>query len=191
MTQVAHVEPRYTAERYLDLVRAGVLGPEDRVELLEGVIVAMVPQNPRHAAGTRRVYAALRDAIGKRAVVSVQAPLIVGQHSVPEPDVALLPGREADYDNAHPSRALLVVEVADTSLMPDRLTKAGIYAAADIPEYWLVNLRDDQIEIFRAPEPTARRYTDTFVAHRGERLDVAALPGASIAVSDLLPGRPA
>ncbi len=86
MTQVAHIEPRYTAQRYLELVQAGVLGPDDRVELLEGVIVAMVPQNPRHAAAIGRVDDALRDAIGKRAVVSVQLPLIAGTYSVPEPD---------------------------------------------------------------------------------------------------------
>jgi Uma2 family endonuclease len=188
MTQVAHLEPRYTAERYLELVHAGVLGPNDRVELLEGVIVAMAPQNPRHAAGIGRVDDALREAIGKRAVVRVQSPFVAGGYSVPEPDVVVVPGKRSDYDDAHPTRALLVVEVADTSLMQDRLTKAGIYAAADVPEYWLVNLRDDQVEVFRAPEPTASRYADTFVAHRGERLDVAVLPGASVDVSDLLPG---
>jgi Uma2 family endonuclease len=189
MTQVAQVEPRYTAERYLELVQAGVLGPEDRVELLEGVIVAMVPQNPRHAAAIGRVDDALRDAIGKRAVVRVQSPFVAGGYSVPEPDVVVAPGKRPDYDDTHPSRALLVVEVADTSLMQDRLTKAGIYAAADVPEYWLVNLRDDCVEVFRAPEPAASRYADTFVAHRGERLNVGALSGASVAVDDLLPGR--
>jgi Uma2 family endonuclease len=189
MVQSAHAEPRYTAERYLALVEAGVLGPDDRVELLEGVIVAMTPQNPPHAAAIRRIDDALRDAIGKRAVVSVQLPLVVGGYSVPEPDVAVLPGQQSDYDRAHPTTALLVVEVADTSLLQDRLTKAAIYAAAGIPEYWLVNLRDDCIEAFRAPEPTASRYGTTLVAKRGERLEIGALSGASVAVSDLLPGR--
>ncbi len=75
MIEPAHAEPRYTVERYLALVEAGVLGPDDRVELLEGVIVAMSPQNPPHAAAVGRVDDALREAVGKRAVVSVQAPL--------------------------------------------------------------------------------------------------------------------
>ncbi len=81
-----------------------------------------------------------------------------------------------------------MVEVADTSLLQDRLTKAAIYAAAGIPEYWLINLRDDCVEVFRAPEPQMSRYAETFVAPRGTRLDVCAVPDASVAVSDLLPG---
>ena len=189
MAETAHAEPRYTAERYLALVEAGVLGPDDRVELLEGVIVAMTPQNPPHAAAIGRVDDALRAAIGSRAVVSVQVPLIVGGYSVPEPDVAVLPGKRSDYDTAHPTTALLVVEVADTSLLQDRLTKAAIYAAADIREYWLVNLRDDCVEVFRAPEPIASRYATTLVAKRGDHLEITALSGAGVAVSDLLPGR--
>ena len=188
MVQTAHVEPRYTAERYLQLVQAGVLGPNDRVELLEGVIVSMAPHNPPHAAAIRRVDAALREAIGKRAVVSAQLPLSVGGYSVPKPDVAVLPGQPSDYDHAHPTSALLVVEVADTSLVQDRLTKAAIYPAAGIPEYWLVNLRDACVEVFRAPETAARRYATTIAVPRGARLEIAALSGASVAVNDLLPG---
>lgn len=189
MVQSAELEPRYTAERYLGLVEAGVLSPDDRVELLEGVIVAMAPQSPRHAAAIRRVDDALRDAIGKRAIVSVQLPLIAGRHSVPEPDVAVLPGKRSDYETAHPTSALLVVEVADSSLLQDRLTKAAIYAAAGIPEYWLVNLRDDTIEVFRDPAPAKAQYVTSVVARCGERLGLTTLPGATVAVEDLLPGR--
>jgi len=123
---------RYTRERYFALVEEGLLRADDRVELLEGMIVATSPQNPRHASATTRVYDALREALGRRAVIRVQLPLIAGAYSVPEPDVAVVPGRPADYDDAHPTTALLVVEVADSSLVEDRLTKAAIYAAADI-----------------------------------------------------------
>lgn len=189
MAPTAHSEPAYTAERYLELAQRGVLGPDDRVELLEGVIVTMVPQNPEHAAAVGRIDDTLRNAVGQRAVVRQQAPLIVGSYSVPEPDVALVSGRRSDYDHAHPTTALLVVEVADTSLLQDRLTKAAIYAAAAIPEYWLVNLRDDCVEVFRTPEPAARRYAEVRVANRQERLDLVALPGTRVAVGDLLPGR--
>ena len=187
MTQVAPVESRYTTQAYFDLVAAGIMRPEDRVELLEGVIVAMSPQNPPHAAATSLVDRALREAIGRRAAIRVQLPLLAGPYSAPEPDVAVVPGGESDYYDAHPSTALLVVEVADSSLVQDRLTKAAVYATAGIPEYWLVNLRDDCVEVFRVPDPAARRYAEKHLAHRGERLDLVAIAEASVAVADILP----
>jgi Uma2 family endonuclease len=183
------VPERYTVDRYFALVDEGVLRPDDAVELLEGVIVAMAPKGVRHAAGTCRAGEALRAVLGGRAVVREQNPLVVGQFSVPEPDVAVLPGRIADYDTAHPRTALLVVEVAESSLPQDRLTKAAIYAAAGIPEYWIVNLRDDCVEVHRRPEPGGRRYVERRVARRGERITLAAFPDAAVAVDDLLPVR--
>jgi Uma2 family endonuclease len=188
MAQAAPVETRYTVQRYFELVETGVVHPDDRVELLEGVIVAMSPQNPLHASATRRAYEALRTALRERAVISVQLPLVLGAYSAPEPDVAVLPGQRSDYDRAHPTTALLVVEVADSSLLQDRLTKAAVYAAAGIPEYWLVNLRDDCIEVFRAPDTGMRRYAEPGTRRRGEQLDLVAFPDAKVSVSDLLPG---
>jgi len=189
MPQADSAETRYTSDRYFHLVDEGLLRPDDRVELLEGVIVAVAPQNPRHASAITRVQAALADAIGKRAVIRGQAPLVASAYSVPEPDVAIVPGQTSDYDSAHPTTALLVVEVADSSLAQVRLTKSAIYAGAAIPEYWLVNLRDDCVEILRSPDRQARRYGESRIARRGERFALVALPGASVAVDDLLPGR--
>ena len=190
MAQAAPTESRYTTEAYFDLVTAGIMRPDDRVELLEGVIVAMSPQNPAHAAATSLVDRALHEALGRRAAIRVQLPLLAGPYSAPEPDVAVVPGRESDYYDTHPTTALLVVEIADSSLIQDRLTKAAVYAAAGIPEYWLVNLRDDCVEVFRTPEPSARRYSEKHVARRGDRLDLVATAGASVAVADILPERP-
>ncbi len=189
MAQPAHVEPRYTAQSYFALVDSGVLRHDDRVELLEGVIVTMSPQSPRHASATTRVAEAIRDAIGKRAVIRVQSPLIAGPRSVPEPDIAVVTGPASAYDDAHPDAALLVVEIADSSLPQDRLTKAAVYAAAGIPEYWLVNLRDDQVEVLRSPDPAAGNFRDCRTARRGERIGIAAFTGASVLVDDLLPGK--
>jgi Uma2 family endonuclease len=181
------VPERYTAERYLALVDEGVLAPDDRVELLEGVIVAMAPKGVRHAAGTGLAGDALRAALGGRGTVREQNPLVLGPYSIPEPDVAVVTGRHADYARAHPTTALLVVEVSDTSLPQDRLTKAAIYAAAGIPEYWIVNLRDDCVEIYRAPDAQARKYVERRVARCGERIALAGVPDAAVAVDDLLP----
>jgi Uma2 family endonuclease len=188
MTPGAPAESRYTAERYFALVDEGVLQPDDRVELLEGVIVAMSPQNPPHASAVHRVYDALHGLLGMRATVRMQVPLIVGAMSVPEPDVAVVPGRPVDYEAAHPTQASLVVEVADSSLPVDRLTKAAIYASAGIPDYWIVNLRDDVLDVLRDPDPSTRRYRAIERAGCGGRIALASFTDASVAVDDILPG---
>ena len=153
-----------TVERYFALVDEGLLEPEDRVELLEG------------------------EAIGPRAAVRCQCSIILGRYSAPEPDVAVVAGHERDYMTAHPRSAILVVEVADTSLAQDRLTKSALYAAARIPEYWIVNLRADCVEVLRDPQPEAGRYRERTVLGHGERLTLVALPDVQVATDDFLPG---
>jgi Uma2 family endonuclease len=176
-----------SVERFFGLVEAGVLTHDDRVELLEGVVVAMTPSNPPHDSCVTRATLALQRAVAERAVVRPQCSLVVGSHSVPEPDVAVVPGTLRDYDARHPDAALLVVEVADASLQQDRITKAAIYAAAGIPEYWIVNLRDRGIEVMRDPDRAQARYRDARTLRGGESIELAALPGAVVAVADLLP----
>ncbi len=180
--------PRFTAERYFALVDEGVLGPDDRVELLEGVIVAMSPRNPPHDAGVSLVCQTLIGVVGKRAAVRCQLTLVLHRNSAPEPDVAVVPGHARDYATRHPEHALLVVEVADSSLAQDRITKAAMYAAGGVPEYWILNLRDDCLEVLRAPLPEQGSYAERTVRRRGERIELAALPGVIVAVDDLLPG---
>ncbi len=189
MAEAVPSGPRYSREEYFRLVEAGALSPDDRVELLEGVIVAMSPQTPRHASAVRRTQAALHLAVAGRAIVSVQLPLVAGASSVPEPDLAVLPGTHSDYDQAHPRTALLVVEVADSSIAQDRLTKAAIYARTGVLEYWIVNLRDDCVEVFRELDAVARRYGLRLTAARGEMMDLLAFGDVRIRVDDLLPAR--
>jgi Uma2 family endonuclease len=178
---------RYTAAQYLALAEDGTLGPDDRVELLEGVIVAVAPHSPEHASSVTRTFRALLLAVGDRAVVRSQVTFPVSRFSVPEPDVYIVPGDLADYDHVYPREALLVVEVAHSSVAQDRLTKTAIYARAGVPEYWIVNLRDDHVEIHRAPDPKWRLYRRRRIARRGERIRVLALPGVAVAVDRLLP----
>jgi Uma2 family endonuclease len=178
---------RWTAEQYLRLVDRGVLGPDDRVELLEGVIVSMAPQNVPHAAGVMRATHVLTLAVADRAVVRPQLSFIAGKYSVPEPDLAVIAGGLDACDQAHPRDALLIVEVSDSSLKQDRLTKAPMYAAAGLPEYWIVNLRDGVVEVRRDPEPKQRRYRSIAIRRRGDSIEPVALPGVRIAVHDLLP----
>lgn len=136
----------------------------------------------------RTLYALVR-AVGERATVRCQSSLVIRPRSVPEPDIAVVPGPISTYDSAHPTEALLAVEVADSSLAQDRITKAALYAAAGVPEYWIVNLRDDRVEVLRRPAPVAGRYRDVRVAVRGETIELVAVPEAMVEVSELLPGR--
>jgi Uma2 family endonuclease len=122
----------------------------------------------------------------------MQGPLDLRPHSEPEPDVAVVPGRRQDYAVRHPHIALLVVEVSDTSLAQDRGDKASLYAAAGITDYWIVNLVDGQLEVFRNPiaDPSQRhghRYADVIVLARSDRVTPLAFPSVSIPVADLLP----
>jgi Uma2 family endonuclease len=187
MASPALGEGRVTRERYWQLVGDGTIGPDDRVELLEGVIVAMSPQSPPHAGVVGKLTHLLAGVIGSRASLRIQLPLDLGETSVPEPDVAVVAGRPEDYTTAHPTTALLVIEVAESSLIQDRLTKAPLYAAAVVSEYWVVNLRDRCVEVHRRPIPGERRYGEFRIAHPGDTLDVAALPAVAIAVAEIFP----
>ena len=189
LTPAVPSEPtRMTVERYLGLVEASVLTEDDRVELLEGVVVAMSLRNPPHDTAVTLATHALIHSVGDRAVVRTQCSLVAGRYSVPEPDVAVVPGSARDYAARHPDAVLLVVEVADATLQQDRLTKAAIYAAAGIPECWIVNLRDGVVEVMRDPDREQARYRDLRTVRAGERIELAALPGAAVEIADLLPG---
>jgi len=193
VTLPARKEPaaskRLTVKQYLALTTRGVLAEEDRVELLEGVVVAMAPRTARHDAAVNHVFRALLRAVGSRATLRCQSSLVLPPASVPEPDVVMAVGDDHAYDHAHPTDALLVVEVAESSLPQDRLTKAAIYAARGVQDYWIVNLRDDTVEIRRRPDRRGRRYRRVTTARRGDTIDLAAFTDVRIEVDSLLPDR--
>ena len=176
----------WSVEEYYGLVECGVLGEDDRVELLEGVIVAGEPQNPPHASGVWRTQRLLERALGDRAIVRVQLDYIAGRRSAPEPDIAVVPFVPDGYATAHPSRAYAVFEIAHSSLLQDRLTKGPIYAKNGVPQYVVVNLRDRCVENHTRPSASRRRYLARAVLARGETLGLVAFPDVAIAVDDLL-----
>src|SRR5438105_13017627 len=133
---------RMTRVRFDRLVDVGIFGPEDRVELLDGLLVAREPQGRRHAAVVVLVRAALEKAFGSAYHVREEKPIALEDQSEPEPDAVVVPGQPRDYLDAHPSRPALIVEVAETSLAIDRLRKGSLYARAEIAEFWVVNLVD-------------------------------------------------
>jgi len=166
---------------YERLVAEGAF-EDERVELLGGVIVEMSPRDPRHDFAIERLNARLVELGRGRASVRPQLSFVASDDSVPEPDLALVP--VADYSAAHPTNALLVIEVANASLRKDRSIKAEIYARAGVPEYWVVDLAGRCVEIRTAPQDGV--YTKLETARPGDKLVVRCLDGAALDVSDFL-----
>lgn len=182
---------RFSVERYLEMAECGIISEDDRVELLGGLIVAMTPPTPLHDSAVTRVHYALQRMLGSQVLVRVQCSFVAGHDSAPQPDIAVVPGGPDDYWDEHPSRAHLLVEVASSSVLQDRLTKAAIYARAGVPCYWLVNLRDRCVEAFREPDRFAGRYASVSRATGSDTLTIDAFPGATVEASELLPPRAA
>jgi Uma2 family endonuclease len=179
---------RRTAGEYFAMLETGLLSPDDRVELLDGIIVSMSPQQPRHAATVWRIHGRLASILGDRAIVRSQMPLVLASRSVPEPDITVVPFRIDDYATAHPDRAHLVIEVSDSSLPQDRLTKSRIYASAGVEDYWVVNLRSNQVERSSSPDPGTAVYRERGIADGEERLPATSL-GLLLRACDLFPSR--
>ena len=183
---------QWSREEYYRMGEAGVFAPDERVELIEGVIFQMPPQGPIHSTGTSAVQETLRIVFGSGFYVRPQMPLSLGLASDPEPDIAVVPGSFRDYRAAHPTTALLVVEVSDTTLDFDQHEKASLYARADIQDYWIINIPEQALEIYRDPQPDPTKpfqygYANVTRLRIGDTIAPLAAPKAVIQVSDLLP----
>ena len=177
---------RFTVDQYHQMGEAGILSPDCRVELIDGEIFEMSPIDPWHAGVVNWLTHRFVTGLGGRAVVHVQNPTIVDRRSEPQPDVMLLRPREDFYRRAHPTPedALLVVEVAHTSLAHDRRRKLPLYARTGVSEVWIVNRRADAVDVFRGPSPEG--YRDHFRRERGEDLAPSAFPDLRLSVDDVL-----
>ena len=160
---------------------------DERVELLDGTIVSMSPQNSPHAGAAHRLHRVLAAALGNTAEVRMQLPIILDDWSEPEPDVAVCRPDRYDYTRGHPhpDDILLLCEVASSSLAYDRGAKAAAYAASGIPAYWIVDLDARTIEVRSNPDQAAARYRNETVVTERDRL--TAPGGASVAVAEILP----
>lgn len=171
----------------------GVFGPEERLELIDGEVVRKTaPQKSPHATGIHLVGDALRAAFAAGYGVRIQLPLALGPTREPEPDVAVVAGSPRDYKEEHPTSAVLVVEVADTTLAFDRKVKGSLYAQAGIADYWIVNLPDRVLEVHREPaampdQPFGHHYRSITRHTDSAVIGPLASPGTPIRVADLLP----
>lgn len=177
---------RLSVGDYHRMVSAGVFDEDERLELLEGVIVEMSPHSPRHALAITRLCDAQFTLVSPDCVVRAQLPLTLEPDSEPEPDVAIIRRSESGDRNRHPSTALAIFEVAGESLRKDRLAKAALYARAGIPEYVIVNLSQDCLEVHREPDSEARRYRTVTTLTGSDRFESSTVPGLAFVVADLL-----
>jgi hypothetical protein len=195
-TTVTALEPadtlhRFSVKLYDRMIRDGTLTDEDRVELLEGVVYDKMPHNAPHDSSVYRLHTRLLLQLAPLGFVVRCQSSVTFTASVPEPDVAVVPGPESEYDDVRPAAAdlLLVVEVADTTLARDRGLKMRVYARGKVPVYWIVNLVDGVVEVYTNPRggrtPAYRTRTD----HRpGDSVPVVVGKKAvgTVAVSELL-----
>jgi Uma2 family endonuclease len=181
-----HAIHRFTVAEFDRMGEAGIFDEDDRVELLDGRIVVMSTIGGPHVACVVRLNALLSSSLERGTGVSVQNPVVLGEHSEPQPDIVLVrrPGGLGGAWLPAAGDVLLVIEVADTSLAHDRDEKLPLYAAAAIPEAWLVNLGGDAIEIHR--EPRGGRYTSMRAARRGDAITPLAVPDLRLRVDDIL-----
>ena len=176
---------RLPVDAFHRMIAAGIFAEDDRVELIEGELRAMPPINAEHAGKNKRLNQLFSQRAQGQAIVAVQDPLTLPEHSEPEPDLMLLRPRDDFYEHANPTPAdtLLVIEIADSSLRYDRDVKVPLYAAHGVPETWLIDLKHRRLEVYRDPGPAGyrqRRRPDP-----DQTIAPVLLPALRIAVSDL------
>lgn len=181
-----------THEEFGALVESGVFAPEERLELLAGELTRREPVNTAHAVAVRLVQIALESIRKEGYDVRPQLPLVLSEFDMPSPDIAVVAGSPRDYLNQHPADALLRVEVSDASLKTDHEVKGSLYASAGIPEYWIVNLRERVLEVYREPGAEARAvygaaYRQRRVLRADDQISPLFAPEATLQVAQLLP----
>jgi len=183
---IAFPRRRFTVQQYERMVEAGVIRPDERVELLDGEVVEMPPIGPPHASRVDRCTIYLGRVLGPDLGIRVQSPLRLSDLSMPEPDLTILRWRDDFYESQHPTAAdvLLLVEVGDTSARFDRELKLPLYAAGSVGEVWLLDVGARAISICRDPHPDG--YQTLATAHHGDLLRPTALPGIVVGAADLL-----
>ncbi len=163
----------FTVDDYYKMAEVGILKPTDRVELINGEIIQMSPIKSLHASVVDTLSAELNFQLRGKAIIRTQNPIRINQYSEPEPDIGIAKFKKDKYRAYHPTPedVLLIIEIADTTLMKDRTIKKQLYAEAGIPEYWIVNLKEQEIEVYR--EPAGKTYSESSTIRPGENITSA------------------
>jgi Uma2 family endonuclease len=170
-------------EEYYKMAEVGILKTDDRVELINGEIYEMSPIGSKHAAIVNRLARQLNILFENEATIGVQSPVRLDNKNEPEPDVSILKYRSDDYISCHPgaSDVILVVEVADASLKYDKNVKMPFYASFGIPEYWIVDIDANAIEVFKRPGRTG--YGEKQIFKPFDTIDIL---GKTLVVKEIL-----
>ena len=177
---------RFTADEYQEMGRAGILREDDRVELIDGEVLAMSPIGPSHNGTVNRLTALFGRLVGAAAIVQIGGPVRVDAYSEPQPDLVLLKARADFYASALPGSVdvLLAVEVAQSSLAYDRGVKSSLYARRGIAEYWIVDLNGG--EVIRHTESVDGRYSRVAAVPHDYAFAPGLLPACVVTTRDIL-----
>lgn len=176
----------FTTTEYCQLMDAGILGPDVRVELIRGEIMDMAPQSSEHASVVAVLHERLAGLVQPHGHIRCGMPIVLDERSQPEPDLVIVSARADHYRNAHPTAqdALLLIEVADKTLTYDRTVKASLYASAGVPTLWVIDVSAG--ELHRFSEPGTDGYRQRMVLRRGDRVPLPAPVSATLGLSSIL-----
>ena len=176
---------RITVEEYEVMYEAGVFKPDERLELINGEILTMAPMNAPHISHVARLSRIFIETLGRRATVFTQLPIVISKDSEPEPDISILRWRSDDYFSAKPSAqdVYAIIEVASTSLVYDRRVKLPLYARVGVPEVWIVNVQERELEVYRNPKGEA--YSESRVLKPSDKIALLAFPDVEILLSEV------
>ena len=162
-----------TVDEYHKMAEAGILKPDDKVELINGEIITTSPINSKHAGYVKRIIALFTKLVNDDTIISVRDPIRLNKHSEPEPDIAILKFRSDYYTETHPTPkdVILLIEVSDSSVNVDRSFKLPLYAKSGIQEFWIVNLKSNQIEVYKKPKGDAYEIEETYKKEKSIKLE--------------------
>ena len=180
------VKPRLiTVAEYDRMIEFGIYTDNDRIELLNGEIIELMPKGPKHTSANSRLVRFFIRLFGEKLIVRGQDPIWLDGISEPEPDIVLANWNETEYSEGHPTPAdiLLIMEISDTTLAYDRETKAKAYSRNGIQQYLLLNLQNETLENFREPDADGYQFKRTL--RKGDSLNLVAFPDIEINVDEL------
>jgi Uma2 family endonuclease len=181
-----------TTDDYHRMIQNGIIHEGEHVELILGQIVNMAAKGTRHTLCTRKIFKLLLNKIGDQADIQSQDPIVLSDRTEPEPDIVIARQRSDEYVNSHPTPndIILIIEVADSTLTYDRQIKLPLYATAGIQEYWIVNLIDNRLEVYREPDQDFQGegiYTKNQIYLPSKSIELPEFTDTTIVLADIFP----